>query len=527
MPFDEPEATQLVDTRAQPNVLTDGLPHDASDDALDRTLMVPRDPAPPVTPQSPGDPRSARIAALSERCIAGLFDVALLWIGYWGLNCGYHLITHGFWYGSVPVNSRTGGLIFHTVYLAGVFLYYFVCEGLAGATIGKWACALRVRTPTGALPSLGAIALRTLFRGVDLLPFVIPGLCGLLVMESTARHQRIGDFIANTVVVKCGGAVAPDPITWDRLAGAFSRLCAGLIDGALWVGLLCASLLLLTDERPLFSHWLLLTLPSVWLLLPAALMRWTHTTPGLWLTGHRLVQENGLPLTFAHAVIRMALVPFDLPLGLPAVFLSPRKQRLGDLVAGTLAVRAPRNVGGFVHGALLLVLLGVVGLAAWNNPRRFLTDAGTYQRNFRWHFIPSTELFPLLPQFTPAAEPFMLRNFRFAEGKPENIRQPATYVAGETAWFVFDIHGYTLDSGEVWLQEDLAIRYPDNSFGLRQENIIDYKQVLRTKGPIELKNNVRLPVGFPTGKYTVFLTIRDQHNADAAPIVHTETFYVK
>lgn len=530
MPFDEPDATQLVDTRRHPDVLRDTAPtgdRPQPVSSTEETMIAPADRlAPPVI--APSEDRSDRIATISERFAAGLLDAVILWGTYWGGNNLYHLFSHGYWYGPAPTNLHASGTVFHALFLLVAALYFFVAEGLIGASIGKWCCALIVRRPDGGLPSLGAIVLRTIFRALDVLPLVPPGLLGLIVMESTTRHQRIGDLIANTVVIKRMRATVATPVTWDRLAGTGSRLLAGLCDGVLWVALIVASVLLLNDDHPFASFWMVLLLPSAWLIVIAALTRWTHTTPGLWLTGHRLVQENGLPLQFSHAIVRTVLLLVDATgLGLLAVLLSPRKQRVGDLVAGTLAIREPRTMAGAAHWLALLALITTSGYGAWHNPHRLVTDSGDYRRAFNWGFLPVAENFSFLPALSTPVEPFLLHNFRFAEGRPDNTRQPPSYVAGETAWFLFDIHGYQLDGDMVWLQEDLAIRYPDNSFGLRQENIIDYHQVLRTKGPVELKNNVRLPEGFPVGQYTVYLTIRDKNTPESKPIVHTETFFVK
>lgn len=73
-------------------------------------------------------------------------------------------------------------------------------------------------------------------------------------------------------------------------------------------------------------------------------MLWNGQSPGKRWTGLRVVQANGMPLTVTGAIIRNFLRLFDfLPLfygiGLIALFLSKKGQRLGDLAAGTLVIR--------------------------------------------------------------------------------------------------------------------------------------------------------------------------------------------
>lgn len=74
---------------------------------------------------------------------------------------------------------------------------------------------------------------------------------------------------------------------------------------------------------------------------------WQGQTPGKRATGIRVLMVDGTPLTFAAALYRNLLRPADLLpgiylVGLMAMFLNPRSQRLGDLAAGTMVV-AHRN----------------------------------------------------------------------------------------------------------------------------------------------------------------------------------------
>lgn len=72
---------------------------------------------------------------------------------------------------------------------------------------------------------------------------------------------------------------------------------------------------------------------------------WSGQTPGKRLMKLRVLREDGRPITFWEASIRnlirivdMMIAPFY-SIGLIAVFVSSRDQRVGDMVAGTVVVR--------------------------------------------------------------------------------------------------------------------------------------------------------------------------------------------
>ncbi len=69
-------------------------------------------------------------------------------------------------------------------------------------------------------------------------------------------------------------------------------------------------------------------------------------TPGKRLAGIRVVRDDGGPPGLTESLVRNTLRAVELPLGyapaILAVALGGRRQRLGDLVAGTLVVRQAR-----------------------------------------------------------------------------------------------------------------------------------------------------------------------------------------
>ena len=70
---------------------------------------------------------------------------------------------------------------------------------------------------------------------------------------------------------------------------------------------------------------------------------WRGQTPGKRLLGLRVVGRDGAPVGFAESLVRNLFRAVEIPLlyapGVLMVALTPRHQRLGDLVAGTLVVK--------------------------------------------------------------------------------------------------------------------------------------------------------------------------------------------
>jgi len=79
--------------------------------------------------------------------------------------------------------------------------YYIVFEALnGGRTPGKAAFGIQVATADGSALTLGAVVLRTLMRIIDFLPAAYA--IGAISIVATSRNQRIGDLVANTVVIR-------------------------------------------------------------------------------------------------------------------------------------------------------------------------------------------------------------------------------------------------------------------------------------------------------------------------------------
>jgi uncharacterized RDD family membrane protein YckC len=77
-----------------------------------------------------------------------------------------------------------------------------------GQTPGKRVLSLRVMDANGLKLQVSQIAVRNLMRAIDSLPalYLVGGISALL----TRRHQRLGDMVANTIVVQQRRLVLPD-----------------------------------------------------------------------------------------------------------------------------------------------------------------------------------------------------------------------------------------------------------------------------------------------------------------------------
>jgi len=143
----------------------------------------------------------------------------------------------------------------------------------------------------------------------------------------------------------------------QELAGAGSRFGAGLIDLQLFVVswiLLAVLLRVLGELLPSGMTSMVMAITTMgavllWIGLTAVM----HATlkgrsPGKMIFGLRVVGEEGQPVGIVALMLRSVLLlvdilPIPVPIGLLVMTVTPRRQRLGDLVAGTMVVHEPRR----------------------------------------------------------------------------------------------------------------------------------------------------------------------------------------
>jgi len=156
---------------------------------------------PPPPPAQMG--YSFREASLGIRAIAAVVDLVILAIIAIGIALPLGLLTA--W--AVLSGSGTSpwfALIWGPTALVmfAVFIIYFtLLESNTGQTLGKRVFDLRVvSTSTGRPPDLGHSLIRNILRIVDWLPFLY--LLGFIVAALGSKRQRLGDLLAETVVVR-------------------------------------------------------------------------------------------------------------------------------------------------------------------------------------------------------------------------------------------------------------------------------------------------------------------------------------
>lgn len=89
----------------------------------------------------------------------------------------------------------------YLVYLPFIFFYHLAFEVLLdGQTPGKKLLGIKVVKLNGAEPGLNDFIMRWAMRPVDVL-FSL-GAIGIMLISSSDKAQRLGDIVANTVVVK-------------------------------------------------------------------------------------------------------------------------------------------------------------------------------------------------------------------------------------------------------------------------------------------------------------------------------------
>lgn len=79
------------------------------------------------------------------------------------------------------------------------FLYFVVLETVNQATPGHDMCKLKVVKPDGYRISLSDAFKRRICDPIDIFIWGIPA---LICISKTSKHQRLGDLLANTMVVK-------------------------------------------------------------------------------------------------------------------------------------------------------------------------------------------------------------------------------------------------------------------------------------------------------------------------------------
>lgn len=137
---------------------------------------------------------------IGRRVLATIIDVLLLGVVASLFTAPGALIDG---WGSGQFSDVASGVLFSFGGLAALlvyFAYFTIMEGRYGQTLGKMALGIKVvRESDGLAPGTKAAVLRTLMRIVDSIGSYLVAFVVALVSE---KHQRLGDMVAKTLVVR-------------------------------------------------------------------------------------------------------------------------------------------------------------------------------------------------------------------------------------------------------------------------------------------------------------------------------------
>ncbi|MGZ7134073.1 MAG: RDD family protein [Halobacteriota archaeon] len=134
------------------------------------------------------------LAPLSARFFAALIDSLLICFVFLPL---FLLVTTDTLNGNFTLLAVTFIFSFAIV----LIVYHIFSEGIKGATLGKWLLQIAVVREDYAALGLRRSAIRNGIRLVDALPFIVPYLVGAIIARSNAKRQRLGDYVARSLVI--------------------------------------------------------------------------------------------------------------------------------------------------------------------------------------------------------------------------------------------------------------------------------------------------------------------------------------
>ena len=443
------------------------------------------------------------LATLRDRIAAGIFDALMMGYLYLGLLLGYNYVVFRQLLRPIPTQG-THAIVFNSLFLLFGFLYFFISEFVFYTSLGKFFCHLSVRNKMGEGATLFQVALRNILRPLDTLLLIFPT---WIFLEKTPKRQRLGDLLAGTVIMKHYSSGATRLPVLGRTASGTLRLISGTIDLVFALGWMGGIALFIDYQRPVLSFLVTLLLPFFYLLWHVVWETVFQTTIGQSIFGLKIAQEDGAPIGFTQAMIRAVFRLLDTnPFGWVTFFVSNKNQRPADLAAGTVVVHAKRSWKVLIGFGVSLLAIAGIWYAGLANPRSYLTPF------FKLNFLNSIFSVKIGGGRTlPEEQGLFVKRFSYLLPDHTTPRPSAEFKPGDTVYFSFDVTGFAMRTGEVWLEEDLSVVYPDNNIGFRQENIVDFHQLLKNpETPLEIMNTLALPPNAQPGHYTLTIILHDR-----------------
>jgi len=130
------------------------------------------------------------LASVGERALASIIDVIVI------------LLVSSIIYGIVSLMAKYNFKVtYFYILFPCSFLYHLFMETLHhGQSIGKKIIKIRVVKITGERPGFFDFLMRTAFRFIDITS--TSGALALIIASSSEKGQRLGDFFADTTVIK-------------------------------------------------------------------------------------------------------------------------------------------------------------------------------------------------------------------------------------------------------------------------------------------------------------------------------------
>lgn len=475
----------------------------------------------PVSPAPPGaadDARTAglKLAGLGDRLIAQILDAILLTaafavIGMWSAVRWGGLTASGF-----SVEGKPALVTFAAIGVIG-FLYFWFLEGLCGATLGKLLVGIKVQDTSGSACTMGASLIRNLLRLIDGL---VVYLVGFLFAIFSKLRQRLGDRLANTVVVQSspGGLIRGIAVlVWlggiaGGLWGAYTihrgATATTTVTETVVIGKATSS----TSQTIAKSVGDTLTLSSGEFKLEYA---WREGgkegpirpprpfQPGE--TAHITYELSGYGThPDGRADVTLEFVPMD-PNGL--MLYQPRTLSFnqGGTISGHYWFQMHPYVVPGTHQLVIKVRDGV--------------------RNSEVALAPPFEI--EAPQIAPASA-LEVRNFHFSAAKDGPALEPADYSSGQTVHYSFDLLGPRFQNDRGHWQIAFQLTGPSGKVLLERPDWDTTNEDFTYHPPtffIHYSGYVTLPSDASAGAYTVRFIATDK-NANTS-VTHTAKFQVR
>src|ERR671937_1481102 len=141
------------------------------------------------------------VAGIGNRVLAAFLDVLFILIIVLGLSFIVIRAILPQLRLSQSTDFTIAAVLIVVLYLLTPFAYWVVLETFwNGQTLGKRIVGIRVLRDDGSPVGFFAIAARALLRILDLVPILLP--VDIVLIVASRKGQRLGDFVAGTVVVK-------------------------------------------------------------------------------------------------------------------------------------------------------------------------------------------------------------------------------------------------------------------------------------------------------------------------------------